>query len=93
MKAIVDGLSMAAMRPPLHTRRTFFPRISMAAGQHEREDSNPIQQFWRLPALPGASLVYRSRKTGTKRIARTTPLFVTRLATRVKIHSDSSTFQ
>lgn len=25
--------------------------------QHEREDSNPIRQFWRLLALPGASLV------------------------------------
>ena len=22
--------------------------------KHEREESNPVQQFWRLPALPGA---------------------------------------
>lgn len=25
--------------------------------QHEREDSNPIEQCWKLRALPGASLV------------------------------------
>lgn len=25
--------------------------------KHEREDSNPMRQCWRLPALPGASLV------------------------------------
>src|SRR5688572_18663641 len=24
------------------------------ASQHEREESNPVKQFWRLPALPGA---------------------------------------
>ena len=22
--------------------------------KHEREESNPVKQFWRLPALPGA---------------------------------------
>ena len=22
--------------------------------EHEREESNPVEQFWRLPALPGA---------------------------------------
>ncbi len=25
-----------------------------ALPQHEREDSNPMRQFWRLTALPGA---------------------------------------
>ena len=25
-----------------------------SANQHEREESNPVEQFWRLPALPGA---------------------------------------
>ena len=30
---------------------------SHVGNQHEREDSNPMQQLWRLPALPGASLV------------------------------------
>jgi hypothetical protein len=23
-------------------------------GKHEREESNPVRQFWRLAALPGA---------------------------------------
>jgi hypothetical protein len=25
--------------------------------QHEREESNPVRQLWRLTALPGATLV------------------------------------
>ena len=25
-----------------------------SANQHEREELNPVKQFWRLPALPGA---------------------------------------
>ena len=31
--------------------------LSSHRRQHEREDSNPMRQFWRLRALPGASLV------------------------------------
>jgi hypothetical protein len=37
------------------TRPALF--LSHVGNQHEREDSNPVRQFWRLPALPGASLV------------------------------------
>jgi hypothetical protein len=30
-------------------------RSATPSGQkHEREESNPVKQFWRLPALPGA---------------------------------------
>ena len=36
--------------------------------KHEREESNPVEQFWRLPALPGAHscvlLVSRSEQAG-----------------------------
>lgn len=37
----------------------FLDRATSAfvSSHHEHEDSNLIQQFWRLPALPGASLV------------------------------------
>src|SRR5688500_8180362 len=28
--------------------------ISSHVGEHEREDLNPVRQFWRLAALPGA---------------------------------------
>ncbi len=27
---------------------------SHVGDKHEREESNPVEQFWRLPALPGA---------------------------------------
>lgn len=27
---------------------------TLNCGQHEREESNPVKQLWRLPALPGA---------------------------------------
>jgi hypothetical protein len=27
---------------------------SHVGDKHEREESNPVKQFWRLPALPGA---------------------------------------
>ena len=29
-------------------------RPSKVNSQHERKDSNPVRQFWKLPALPGA---------------------------------------
>ena len=29
-------------------------RSSHVGDKHEREESNPVEQFWRLPALPGA---------------------------------------
>ena len=38
------------------TRPALFS-VSHVGNEHEREDSNPMRQFWRLPALPGASLV------------------------------------
>ena len=31
-----------------------MPCCSSHVGKHEREDSNPVRQFWRLLALPGA---------------------------------------
>jgi len=35
-------------------------RLSMSShvGKHEREDLNPVRQFWRLAALPGAHSYY-----------------------------------
>ena len=30
------------------------PFCSSHVGKHEREESNPVRQFWRLAALPGA---------------------------------------
>ena len=32
--------------------------------QHEREESNPVRQFWRLAALPGAHSCNDSRPEG-----------------------------
>ena len=29
-------------------------QITPSGHEHEREESNPVKQFWRLPALPGA---------------------------------------
>ena len=29
-------------------------RLSHVGDKHEREESNLVEQFWRLPALPGA---------------------------------------
>ena len=41
-----------------HQHRTGLQdrRLSQSShvGKHEREESNPVRQFWRLPALPGA---------------------------------------
>ena len=31
--------------------------------KHEREESNPVKQFWRLPALPGAHSCNAARRT------------------------------
>ena len=28
--------------------------VTPSGQRHEREESNPVEQFWRLPALPGA---------------------------------------
>ena len=38
---------------PVYKTGAFFSRAT-SANQHEREESNPVEQFWRLPALPGA---------------------------------------
>ena len=39
--------------------------------EHEREESNPVKQFWRLPALPGAhSCNAAQRSMGSQGIRR-----------------------
>ena len=39
--------------------------------EHEREESNPVEQFWRLPALPGAhSCIAAHRTMGSQGIRR-----------------------
>ena len=38
---------------PVYKTGAFLSRAT-SANQHEREESNPVEQFWRLPALPGA---------------------------------------
>ena len=38
---------------PVYKTGAFFSRAT-SANQHEREELNPVKQFWRLPALPGA---------------------------------------
>ena len=37
-----------AQRPPVSHR------LPLACTKHEREESNPVRQLWRLTALPGA---------------------------------------
>jgi hypothetical protein len=39
------------------------PSYSATSAKHERKDSNPVRQFWRLTALPGA----HSCKKGVRR--------------------------
>jgi hypothetical protein len=34
-----------------------------SASKHEREESNPVEQFWRLPALPGAHSCKAAHRT------------------------------
>ncbi len=36
------------------------PSYSATSAKHERKDSNPVRQFWRLTTLPGAHS-YRKR--------------------------------
>ena len=49
---------------PVYKTGAFFSRAT-SANQHEREESNPVEQFWRLPALPRAhSCKYRPLQNG-----------------------------
>ena len=49
------GFAPASAANQIDTAKTgaFFSRATSAT-QHEREELNPVKQFWRLPALPGA---------------------------------------
>ena len=38
----------------LDLRRVQCKSSTPSGHEHEREESNPVEQFWRLPALPGA---------------------------------------
>ena len=38
----------------LDLRRVQCKSATPSGHEHEREESNPVMQFWRLPALPGA---------------------------------------
>ncbi len=38
---------------PVYKTGAFLSRATSAL-KHEREESNPVRQFWRLAALPGA---------------------------------------
>src|SRR3954471_20909740 len=38
----------------LNLRRVQCKSATPSGHKHEREESNPVEQFWRLPALPGA---------------------------------------
>jgi hypothetical protein len=38
----------------LDLRRVQCKSATPSGHEHEREESNPVEQFWRLPALPGA---------------------------------------
>src|SRR5262245_25941139 len=38
----------------LNLRRVQCKSATPSGQKHEREESNPVEQFWRLPALPGA---------------------------------------
>src|SRR5262245_66053469 len=38
----------------LDLRRVQCKSATPSGREHEREESNPVEQFWRLPALPGA---------------------------------------
>ena len=38
----------------LDLRRVQCKSTTPSGHEHEREESNPVGQFWRLPALPGA---------------------------------------
>ena len=38
----------------LNLRRVQCKSATPSGHEHEREESNPVEQFWRLPALPGA---------------------------------------
>jgi hypothetical protein len=51
LKEPTTGFAPACFRLQGGRLSRFEPRRQF---KHEREDSNPIGQFWRLPALPGA---------------------------------------
>ena len=49
----------------LDLRRVQCKSSTPSGHEHEREESNPVEQFWRLPALPGAhSCKYRPLQNG-----------------------------
>ena len=48
---------------PVYKSGAFLTRAT-SARKHEREESNPVRQFWRPPALPGA------HSCGSKGVAR-----------------------
>ena len=51
-------------------------RLSMSShvGKHEREDLNPVRQFWRLAALPGAHSCKRPRSCDRERTSFTSAI-------------------
>ncbi len=50
---VVQSCQWSVVRGPL-SRRFSTTDNGLRTGQHKREDSNPMRQFWRLLALPGA---------------------------------------
>ena len=58
------GFAPASAANQINTAKTgaFFGRAT-SANQHEREESNPVEQFWRLPALPGAHSCKAAHRT------------------------------
>ena len=48
------GFAPASAADELNTVKTGAYLFGHVGNQHERKDSNPVRQFWRLSALPGA---------------------------------------
>ena len=46
----------------LNLRRVQCKSATPSGQKHEREELNPVKQFWRLPALPGAHSCNAARR-------------------------------
>ena len=65
------------------------PICSATSAKHERKDSNPVRQFWRLTALPGAHS-YRGYPTGVEPVLPASQAGVRTTYTTDTIYSSST---
>ena len=62
-----ESVSRPGIEPGLRPSEGRVQSATPSGHKHEREESNPVEQFWRLPALPGAhscTLLFREEQPG-----------------------------